>query len=259
MWKQEEWKCDGDIDCDDLSDEADCSTDNANSSENGIGYGDNDGKLGRRNKTTTTTTVSTTPSPSPCAPAQFYCAKDYRCIPLSWRCDNEKDCRSGWDELGCSYNNVNGNNNGHDLDNNHKNNTESSTTATPTPPSTTTTMTITIQDIKNNSSQHSSLPNNGRMCTRSQFQCENDDDCGDGSDEKNCLLENITTSKPKPVCSPYFWQCGSGECIYHKFVCDTDFDCVDGSDEANCNNNEDDTNELTGRRGRSRRRKPRRG
>lgn len=62
------WKCDGDEDCSDKSDEAGC--------------------------------VNVTSRQSTCSAKMFHCA-DGHCIQGHWRCDGEDDCPDGSDEQGC--------------------------------------------------------------------------------------------------------------------------------------------------------------
>ncbi len=62
------WKCDGDVDCADSSDEADCDA---------------------------TKAVMT-----PCGVKEFTC-RNHDCIHASWKCDGDKDCIDGSDEDGC--------------------------------------------------------------------------------------------------------------------------------------------------------------
>lgn len=47
-------------------------------------------------------------------------------------------------------------------------------------------------------------------------------DCGDKSDELNCLGIECTHDE---------FQCNDGKCILTQWVCDKESDCPDGSDE----------------------------
>lgn len=76
------------------------------------------------------------------------------------------------------------------------------------------------------------------MCSRSQFtctsgncivaawQCDGDNDCGDWSDENNC-------GTPPPRCPGQF-ECGNGNCIDAARECDGENDCGDWGDERAC-------------------------
>uniref|UniRef100_A0ABM0H074 Prolow-density lipoprotein receptor-related protein 1-like n=1 Tax=Saccoglossus kowalevskii TaxID=10224 RepID=A0ABM0H074_SACKO len=86
------------------------------------------------------------------------------------------------------------------------------------------------------------LANNGRTClsncSASQFvcsndkcipfwwKCDNEDDCGDESDEP-------ADCRPF-VCQAGQFQCDNKHCLNPAFLCDGDNDCGDNSDEQNC-------------------------
>lgn len=60
--------------------------------------------------------------------------------------------------------------------------------------------------------------------------CNNEDDCGDGSDENN---HTLCKRWPVPCFSNQF-KCANDKCISHEQVCDHNDDCGDLSDEKGC-------------------------
>ncbi|XP_077000319.1 uncharacterized protein LOC143669622 [Tamandua tetradactyla] len=65
-------------------------------------------------------------------------------------------------------------------------------------------------------------------CVLAEWMCDHDLDCKDGSDEKDCGLEKLQ-------CGSRQWSCASGDqCVPDLWLCDGQSDCRDGSDEAGC-------------------------
>ncbi|MGH0138787.1 UNVERIFIED_CONTAM: hypothetical protein FKN15_000916 [Acipenser sinensis] len=217
---QERWKCDGDNDCLDNSDEAPelC--------------------------------------PRTCPPNQFSCASG-RCIPISWTCDLDddcgdrsdeplscdNDCGDNSDEAGCSHScssaqfkcnsgrcipehwTCDGDNDCGDYsDETHANCTNQD------------------NDCGDNSDEagcsHSCSSaqfkcNSGR-CIPEHWTCDGDNDCGDYSDETHANCTNQAT-RPPGGCHTDEFQCRlDGLCIPMRWRCDGDTDCMDLSDEKNC-------------------------
>uniref|UniRef100_A0AAR2M5Q5 EGF-like domain-containing protein n=1 Tax=Pygocentrus nattereri TaxID=42514 RepID=A0AAR2M5Q5_PYGNA len=157
-----------------------------------------------------------------CQAGQFSC-QNGRCIPENWRCDRDDDCGDHSDEpSSCDF-----------------------PTCAPL-------------------TQFSC--SNGR-CISSKWRCDSEDDCGDGSDELGCVHacsvaqfqcssgkcipehwlcdgdndcgdnsdENVTSLASVSDCSEEEFRCrGDGSCVPERWRCDGDKDCEDGSDEVAC-------------------------
>ncbi|KAJ8934130.1 hypothetical protein NQ314_013589 [Rhamnusium bicolor] len=66
---------------------------------------------------------------------------------------------------------------------------------------------------------------NGR-CINRYLRCDDNNNCGDASDEENCELH---------LCKePRYFRCKNNRCISKSFVCDGENDCEDFSDELKC-------------------------
>uniref|UniRef100_A0A671V3C8 LDL receptor related protein 8 n=1 Tax=Sparus aurata TaxID=8175 RepID=A0A671V3C8_SPAAU len=64
-------------------------------------------------------------------------------------------------------------------------------------------------------------------CVRLTWKCDGDPDCKDKSDESDC---------PLLTCRPDEFQCGDGSCIHGTKQCNKVHDCPDHSDESGCVN-----------------------
>eukprot|EP00457_Paulinella_chromatophora_P000494 gb/GEZN01000494.1/.p1 GENE.gb/GEZN01000494.1/~~gb/GEZN01000494.1/.p1 ORF type:complete len:1183 (-),score=128.90 gb/GEZN01000494.1/:747-4238(-) len=67
---------------------------------------------------------------------------------------------------------------------------------------------------------------NGK-CVSSQYRCSTTNECGDNSDELDCFTP----------CPEFTTACGSGQCIPLWTLCDRRQHCLDGADERDCSNN----------------------
>uniref|UniRef100_A0A673JVW3 Low-density lipoprotein receptor-related protein 1-like n=1 Tax=Sinocyclocheilus rhinocerous TaxID=307959 RepID=A0A673JVW3_9TELE len=229
---QDRWKCDGDNDCLDNSDEAPelchqhtCPADRFKCQNNRciplrwLCDGDND--CGNDEDESNSTCLART-----CPSNQYPCASG-RCIPVSWTCDLDDDCGDRSDEPpSCAYPtcfpltqftcangrciNVNWR---CDNDNDCGDNSDEA-------------------GCSHSCSSVQFKCNSGR-CIPEYWTCDGDNDCGDYSDETHA---NCTSStRPPGGCHTDEFQCRmDGLCIPMRWRCDGDTDCMDLSDEKNC-------------------------
>ncbi|XP_048343554.1 LOW QUALITY PROTEIN: prolow-density lipoprotein receptor-related protein 1 [Sphaerodactylus townsendi] len=230
---QERWKCDGDNDCLDNSDEAPelchqhtCPSDRFKCENNRcipnrwLCDGDND--CGNNEDESNSTCSART-----CPPNQFSCATG-RCIPMSWTCDLDDDCGDRSDESAtCAYPtcfpltqftchngrciNINWR---CDNDNDCGDNSDEA-------------------GCSHSCSSNQFKCNSGR-CIPVHWTCDGDNDCGDYSDETHANCTNQAT-RPPGGCHTDEFQCRlDALCIPMRWRCDGDTDCMDSSDEKNC-------------------------
>lgn len=190
------FRCDGEHDCEDKSDEHDCPVISA---ENPC----------KPNHFLCTTNKKCIPqqfvcdmesdcpdgsdekgcSPDKCKPEEFVCANG-NCVSNRWRCDGENDCNDNSDEKDCPNKNHRAPGNG--------------------------TVVCKINEFKCKTSD---------QCISNDWHCDRDHDCPDGSDELDCKNRE---------CDTWEFSCGDGKCIYKTWWCDGDTDCEGGIDEKNC-------------------------
>ncbi|XP_018013097.2 sortilin-related receptor, partial [Hyalella azteca] len=111
-----------------------------------------------------------------CEDSQFACWNGRECLSLELRCDGGPDCHDGSDERNCTEAQCSG-----------------------------------------------FLCHNTSRCIATDLHCDGELDCKDGSDEADC------------ACSSDQFRCSdSGRCIAASWRCDGDSDCDDNSDERDC-------------------------
>uniref|UniRef100_A0A8C7ZRX8 Low density lipoprotein receptor-related protein 8, apolipoprotein e receptor n=1 Tax=Oryzias sinensis TaxID=183150 RepID=A0A8C7ZRX8_9TELE len=225
------WRCDGEPECADGSDEADAIC-----------------------------------SRQTCPPEKFDCGgAASKCVSLSWRCDGERDCENGADEEECAacaskdFQCRNGKCIGPtfvcDGDNDCGDSSDEEKCSSPTcgqhefrcnnseciPALWSCDGDPDCKDKSDESAERCSRgkePQKPRCpvgefqcgsgeCVHMNWKCDGDADCKDKSDEANC---------PLLTCRPDEFQCGDGTCIHGTKQCNKVHDCPDYSDEAGCVN-----------------------
>ncbi|MEE6459243.1 hypothetical protein FKM82_000583 [Ascaphus truei] len=224
------WKCDGDEDCSDGSDESSCVKKTCAESDFVCNNGqcvpnrwqcDGDPDCEDASDETPELCRNIT-----CSPAEFTCSSG-RCISGNFFCNGHNDCGDGSDEVNCTPPTCGA----------HEFQCKNSSCI---PLSWVCDDDADCADHSDESMEQcgrqpmapqrcspSEIPCGSGECIHKKWRCDGDADCKDKSDEINC---------PSRTCQPDQFKCEDGNCIHGTRQCDGVRDCLDGTDEINCKN-----------------------
>ncbi|CAJ0573858.1 unnamed protein product, partial [Mesorhabditis spiculigera] len=191
------WVCDGQTDCADGSDEADCK--NAKTCP---GFQCTSTKkcltIDRKcdGKKDCEGGEDEAGCDDECTADSFNCT-NHRCIPMSWRCDGTDDCRDGGSGAGSDEKNC----------------------KTPD----TRFFACKPNEFRCGNGSDVQLMPAITQCIPKSYICDGFPDCRDATDERGCSNRD---------CSTWEFRCDSGQCIPRNWTCNGISDCADRTDEA---------------------------
>nr|XP_022341960.1 basement membrane-specific heparan sulfate proteoglycan core protein-like isoform X4 [Crassostrea virginica] len=167
-----------------------------------------------------------------CSANEFQCANG-NCIEMTFRCDGVSgDCRDNSDELNC------GGISGSCPEGLHRCDDGTCVEARRCDG---------VRQCRDGSDENNC--GTPQPCGEGQIQCKNGDcvvgrrcdglpECFDGSDEEGCVVVTVPPTRPPEVCTGSQFRCNDGMCIPGDLKCDGTADCGDSSDEflSVCNN-----------------------
>ncbi|KAH7646170.1 low-density lipoprotein receptor-like protein [Dermatophagoides farinae] len=249
------WICDGQNDCWDNSDEANCFSNFNKSISHLIQQQQQQHKHQQPSEAPETAIIMDSNSTTnhdddddSCSEDQMRCGSN-ECISIIWSCDGNKDCLDGSDELPefCRHNVCpeeryfrcqttgkciprqwicDGEQDCFDGSDElmYPNKTFCSSNVTK--------VSSHANGIIHLICNHNEFQCHNFQCIHSKFLCDGQDDCGDGSDETAEFCQRQTPSKPK-LCSPNEYRCTiKHKCIPRSWICNGIQDCAGGDDEA---------------------------
>jgi len=258
------WACDGEIDCEDQSDERGCSPDKMKScgpEEFRCGSGQCipldwqcDGEIDCIDKLDEWDNIcNKTKVSSSCKEGDFLCPTDGTCIPGHWLCDGTVDCvRDAADEENCKFRCTSGEFRCRSNDSCIQDRWVCDGTADCEDGSDEAEEICTTKIVDSRCDPETQLRcSMTRGCYDLNQRCDGQVDCSDESDEVGCdeiEVEEHAVNDDHVECSDEnVWKCDSqDQCIIIAWVCDGDKDCKDGSDESAISCPHVDKNSTTG-------------